>query len=92
MQSFIMKQMTIRSVDPDLERAIDEMSRERQWSTNQVAIYLMRRGLGLTMEAGPLPIGGRLDGFWGKWADAEAREFDAVVDEAFGRVDDEHWK
>lgn len=87
-----MKQMTIRSVDPDLERAIEELSRERQWSINQVAMYLMRRGLGLTTEAVPQPIGTRLDAFWGQWTEAEARDFDASVEEAFGRVDEEHWK
>lgn len=87
-----MKQMTIRSMDPDLERAIEELSRQRQWSINQVATYLMRRGLGLTTEVAPQPIGGRLDAFWGAWSEAEAQDFDAVVEETFGRVDDEHWK
>jgi hypothetical protein len=92
MRCFGMKQVTICIVDPDLEGGLAEMSRERQWSINQMATYLMRRGLGLTTEASPRPIGGRLDEFWGSWTQKEAREFDTSVEEAFGRVDDEHWK
>jgi len=84
--------MTIRSMDPELEAAIEAMCRERQWSVNQVATHLMRKGLGWTTEAAPQPIGSRLDSFWGVWNLDEAREFDAVVKEAFGQVDEENWK
>lgn len=87
-----MKQMTIRSFDPDLEKAMEEMSRKRQWSMNQVATYLMRRGLGLTTEAEPRPIGNQLDAFWGIWNEQEARDFDALVGEAFAGIDEENWK
>ncbi|NJK91974.1 MAG: hypothetical protein HC904_09205 [Blastochloris sp.] len=87
-----MKQMTIRSMDQDLEAAIEEMCRQRQWSVNQVATYLMRKGLGLTTEAAPQPIGSRLDSFWGAWTKEEVRSFDAVVDQAFGQIDEESWK
>lgn len=87
-----MKQMTIRSLDPDLENAIEEMCRQRQWSINQTATYLMRKGLGLTTEAAPQPIGNALDAFWGTWNADETREFDALVEDAFGRVDEEGWQ
>lgn len=87
-----MKQMTIRSFDPELEKAIEEMSRKRQWSANQVAIYLMRKGLGLTTEAEPQPIGNQLDAFWGTWTEEEARRFDERVARAFDRIDEENWK
>ena len=84
--------MTIRSVDPELEAAIEELGRQRNWSVNQVVTWLMRKGLGLTTEVEPQPIGGRLDSFWGVWSQAEAQEFDAGVEETFGRVDEENWK
>ena len=87
-----MKQMTIRSVDPDLENAIEEMCRQRQWSVNQVATHLIRKGLGLTTEAAPQPIGSRLDEFWGVWSAEETRAFDGAVVEFFGQVDEEDWK
>lgn len=87
-----MKQMTIRSMDPDLEDAIEKMSRERQWSINQVATHLMRKGLGLTADAAPHPIGSQLDAFWGVWGKEESQAFDDAVVETFGRVDEELWK
>ncbi len=85
-----MKQMTIRSFDPELEKALEEVSRKRQWSLNRAATYLMRKGVGLTTEAEPQPIGKRLDAFWGLWSREEARHFDDWVDEAFGRIDEEN--
>lgn len=84
--------MTIRSLDPDLEKAIEQMCRERQWSINQTATYLMRKGLGLTTEAAPQPIGNALEAFWGTWNAQEARQFDASVEDAFGSVDEDAWK
>ena len=84
--------MTIRSTDPELERAIEEMSRKRRWSTNQVAVHLMRKGLGLTTDVEPILIGDRLDGFWGKWSAKEARQFDSAVEDAFENVDEENWR
>lgn len=87
-----MKQMTIRSFDPELEKAMEEMGRKRQWSLNQVAIYLMRKGLCLTNEAESQPIGNQLDEFFGVWSMQEASEFDVQVDEAFGGIDEENWR
>ena len=87
-----MKQMTIRNFDPELERAIEEVSRQRGWSINQVAVDLMRRGLGLTTEAAPCLIGEKLDGFFGIWDAKEVQKFQAEVEEAFGQVDEENWR
>jgi hypothetical protein len=86
-----MKQMTIRNFDPELERGIVEMSKRRKWSLNQVALHLMRKGLGLTNEVEPLTIGNRLDRHFGRWSPAEKEAFDRVVDEEFSRVDPEQW-
>ncbi|HEY5745837.1 MAG TPA: hypothetical protein VIU12_07160 [Chryseolinea sp.] len=48
----------------------------------------MRKGLGLTTEAAPQPIGNALEAFWGTWNAQEARQFDASVEDAFGSVDE----
>ncbi len=83
--------MTIRAMDEDLERGIEAMAKERDWSINQVATYLMRRGLGLTDGVAPRVIGGGLDLFMGRWEAEEAGAFEGEVEAMFGQVDDEHW-
>jgi len=67
------------------------MSKRRKWSLNQVALYLMRKGLGLTSEIEPLTIGYRLERHFGKWSPAEKEACDRVVEEEFSRVDPEQW-
>lgn len=83
--------MTIRNVDFRLERGIEDLRRRRNWSINQAALYLMRKGLGLSDEAEPVLIGDRLDRFAGVWGDEEGGLFDGVIEETFGRVDEEDW-
>ncbi|MEM1159103.1 MAG: hypothetical protein AAGH72_12705 [Verrucomicrobiota bacterium] len=87
-----MKQMTIRAMDPELEQGINAMAKERDWSVNQVATYLMRRGLGLTDQVKPQMIGNQLDDFLGRWTPQESERFDQETERAFGQIDDEHWQ
>ena len=82
-----MKQMTIRTIDPELEKGIEELCLTKKWPVNQVAIYLMRKGLGLSDKAAPDQIGDRLDGFFGVWSEQEAREFDRAIEDEFNRID-----
>jgi hypothetical protein len=86
-----MKQMTIRNFDSDLERGIKELSAQKKWSINQVALHLMRKGLGLTDETEPHVIGDQLEHHFGKWSHAEQEAFDQAIDEEFSRVDPEQW-
>lgn len=86
-----MKQFTIRCLDSQVETAIEEMSRKRQWSLNQVVTHLMRKGLGLTTEVEPQRVGDRLDKFWGIWSSEERQTFDSAIEENFGQVDEE-WR
>jgi len=90
-QILTLKPKTIRSFDPELVKAMEEMSRNRQWSLNQVATCLMRKGLGMTTEAEPQLIGKQLDAYWGAWSEQEARDFEARVEEVFGFIDEENW-
>ena len=69
-----------------------EISRQRRWSLNKTAIYLLRKGLELPDEVSPEPIGNRLDSFFGVWDGEDAAAFERVTDEAFGQVDEENWK
>lgn len=87
-----MKQLTIRGFEPDLERRLRAVARERGVSLNKAALHLLRRGAGLrTGEAEPDAIGDALDQFIGTMSAEEEREILEAV-EAFEVVDEEMWK
>lgn len=84
-----MTQLTIRGFDPELERHLRNLARERGVSLNKAALWLMRRGAGLD-EARPATIGDQLDAFFGDWTEAESEAFlDAIS--VFETIDDEVW-
>lgn len=87
-----MKQMTIRSFDPALEKGIVELSEQKGWPINRVALYLMRKGLGITEEVQPTLIGNQLSHFFGTWNEEEAKGFDHTIHEEFEKIDLENWK
>ncbi len=88
----MMKQLTLRGFDPELERKIREISRREGISLNRAVLRLLRKGAGLgnDSEAGDV-VGDALDRFIGTWSDAETREvMDAVKD--FEVVDESLWE
>ena len=92
LRSVHMKQLTIRNIDVDLERRLREVANRRDTSLNKAALYLMRRGAGLTaLGDQPPAIGNALREFRGTWSETDERlVLDAVAD--LDRVDGDFWK
>ncbi len=94
-----MKQLTLRGFDPELERRLRKLARERSLSLNRAALLLMRRGAGLAtttehsadLTEGTQAIGPALDRFIGVWSDDEERAFLRSI-EALERVDPDLWE
>ena len=87
-----MKQLTIRNIDPELERRLREVAKRRDTSLNKAAVFLMRRGAGLKAPGDRPPvIGDALREFRGTWSETDERlVLDAVAD--LDRVDGDFWK
>lgn len=87
-----MTQLTIRNFSSDIEREIRVLARKNGWSLNKAAVYLMKRGAGLTDEPKAKGIGDGLDAFIGSWKKAESEAFDKHIEDAFELVEDALWK
>ena len=87
-----MKQLTIRNLDPELERRLREVAQRRDTSLNKAAVFLMRRGAGLRApDDQPPTIGNALSEFRGTWSETdERRVLEAVAD--LDRMDEEFWR
>ena len=87
-----MRQLTIRNLDPELERRLREVARRRDTSLNRAALFLMRRGAGLRApDDRPPAIGSALSEFRGTWSETDERlVLDAVAD--LDRMDEEFWQ
>lgn len=89
-----MNGLTVRGFDPELERRLREVARERGISLNRAAILLLRRGAGLREDGDVEPegaVGDSLDAFFGGWTAAEAKAFgDAVA--VFEEIDEAIWR
>src|SRR5579872_6089889 len=85
-------QLTVRGLEPELERRLRALAREEGVSLNQAALELMRRGAGLEpskTEEGR--IGARIERYLGTWSASQAAEFDRAIQQ-FERVDEDLWK
>lgn len=87
-----MTQLTIRIPSEALEKSLRSLAKERGWSLNQASNYLMLKGAGLLAEKKDDRIGNQLDAFIGSWSDDEAEEFMILVNDAFGKIDEELWR
>jgi hypothetical protein len=87
----VMKQLTIRGFDKELERRILELARSEGISLNQAVIRLLRKGSGIGPRSRDDAIGNALDDLSGTWTAEEEREFlDAI--RPLERVDEELWR
>ncbi len=81
-----MAQYTIRNVPESIDRTLREEARRRGKSLNEVALEVLRRGLGL---GGDAPSYHDLDDLAGSWvADPE---FDRALEEQ-DRIDPDLWR
>ncbi|MBI2346539.1 MAG: hypothetical protein HYV03_06620 [Deltaproteobacteria bacterium] len=85
MKSSQAKQYTVRSLSPQLDRALRQKSRETGKSLNEVVLETLEKGAGL----GEQPIEYRdLDALIGTWK--EDQEFDAAL-RAQDQIDPHLW-
>ncbi|RJQ53242.1 MAG: hypothetical protein C4521_08230 [Actinobacteria bacterium] len=87
-----MKQLTIRDLPPEVERAVREESKKENVSLNRAVIRLLKKAIGVR-EAKPREkfVYHDLDELAGAWSVAEAEEFDRYLGEQ-RRIDEELWK
>lgn len=86
-----MDQLTVRGFDPQLERRLRELAREREISLNRAALLLLRRGAGLEQPSGVTgAVESALDSFVGVWSESDEREFLASL-EGLEQVDPDLW-
>ena len=87
-----MKQLTLRGLDPALERRLRELAGELQISLNRAALLLMRRGAGLIETRRPdREVGGALDSFIGIWSRQQEAELLEAI-EPLEQIDPELWR
>ena len=86
-------QLTIRGLDPRVQRAIRELARRERISLNKAAVRLLERGAGVAENPAPGVqdrIGDSLDHLIGTWTERQARDFlDSI--ESCEQVDAELW-
>jgi hypothetical protein len=86
-----MNQLTLRGFDPQLERCLRDLAREREISLNKAALLLLRRGAGLEQPTGAAgAVESALDSFVGVWSESDEREFLASL-EGLEQVDPGLW-
>ena len=82
-----MTKLTIRNQSKDLDAALRRPARERSWSLNQAANYLLMKGAGLLDDPTPAGIGNALDDFIGSWSEAEADAASQRINDASEQID-----
>lgn len=85
-----MQQLTIRGLDPELEKYLRQLARNRDLSLNKAALLLMRHGAGLEQERRKDVVGDSVDHLIGTWSERDEAEFKAAT-LAFEQIDDELW-
>ncbi len=87
-----MNQLTVRGLDPELERRLRDLAQRRAISLSRAALLLMRRGAGMEQfEPESSGVGNSLDEWMGDWSEEEERQFLANV-AVFEQIDEELWQ
>jgi hypothetical protein len=85
-----MKTITIRRIDPQLDRVIKTRARQDSLSVNQWVLGVLKKATGLEKD----PIFKKytdLDGLAGGWSKEEAKAFRKNA-QIFERIDEDVWK
>ena len=85
-----MKTLTLRGIDDELARGLQQLAQRGRNSVNAVILHLLRDKLGLSKPKFR-EIHHDLDDLAGTWTKEEAQEFGAVVSD-FAHIDQEMWK
>lgn len=88
----MMRQLTLRGFDKELERRLREVAKTRGVSLNQAALILLREGAGLVEpRRGARAVGDSLDRLIGTWSVEEEAAFLEAL-RAFETVDPSLWR
>jgi len=72
----VMKQLSLRGFDDELEKRIRETARREGISLNRAALLLLRKGAGIERSGKQVTVvGDSLDHLIGQWSSEEAGEF-----------------
>ena len=86
-----MEQLTVRGFGDELGAAVRRLAAREKISLNQAALRLLRRGAGLSEDAGQSGAVGRsLDRLIGSWSIEEAEEFEAALAD-LESIDEDAW-
>ena len=86
------KQLTVRGFDDELAEIIRRVAERDRTSLNKAALKLLRKGAGLSENAGQIDtVGSSLDHLIGSWSRDEAAEFDAALED-FETIDESIWR
>ena len=87
----VLKQLTLRGFDSELEKRLRLEARSAGVSLNQAALRLLRRGAGLGDASGSTAVGSALDHLIGTWSESDEQQLlEAIA--VFERVDEEFWR
>ena len=91
-ENSVVKQMTIRSNDKELEKRLEQLARKEGISINKAVLKLLRRGVGMNEKTDQENrIGSALDSFIGTWTDEEADELLKAVED-LEKIDRKFWQ
>lgn len=86
-----MKAVTIRGVEPEVADKLKLTAAEQGKSINQLALEIVKEGLGLKKERKFSREYNDLDHLFGSWSEDEFREIHTKIDQE-RQVDQELWK
>lgn len=86
-----MKAVTIRGVDPEVADKLKSTATKQNKSINQLALEMIKQGLGLGKEKHFSREYDDLDHLFGRWSHEEFKAIQSRIDEA-RQVDQELWR
>lgn len=84
-------QLTLRGLDPRVQREIRELARRERISLNKAALRLLEKGAGLRPTGPADRIGNSLDHLIGTWSEEDSRQFLESI-QSCEQVDAELWE
>ena len=86
-----MKAMTVRGINPSMDKRLQDLARKQGKSINQVILDTLQKSLGLDKEPKFTRQYDDLDHLFGKWSQAEFDRIQAKID-AESIIDKELWQ
>jgi hypothetical protein len=90
-EAFVMKNMTVRGIDPLLAEKLKETAGQQSKSINQLVVEALREHFGVKPHKGFCVVHEDMDDLFGKWTVEEFNQIQGEVD-AQRSIDPELWK